>query len=52
MTKMAEEIFVVYAQPEGNVEQLVMKRLKKGKKVSTFDVEENRKLMDAGAVAV
>lgn len=52
MAELTDEIFVAYAQPGGNVEQLVMKWLKKGKKVSTFGVEENSKLMDAGAGAV
>lgn len=52
MAELADEIFVAYAQPDGNVERLVLKWLRKGKKASTFDVEENSKLMDAGAVAV
>jgi predicted Rossmann fold nucleotide-binding protein DprA/Smf involved in DNA uptake len=52
MAQIAEEIFVAYAQTHGKVERLVLKWLKKGKKVSTFGVEENSKLMDAGAVAV
>ena len=52
MIQLAAEIFVAYAQPSGNVERLVLKWLKKGRNVSTFGVEENSKLMDAGAVAV
>jgi len=49
MADIADEIFVVYAHLNGNVYNLIMKWLKKGKKVSTFDVEENRALMKAGA---
>jgi len=48
MIQLADEIFVAYAQPSGNVERLVMKWLQKGKKVKTFDVAENRVLIDAG----
>ncbi|MDP2209233.1 MAG: DNA-binding protein [Bacteroidota bacterium] len=48
MAEIADEIFVAYAQPQGNVERLVLKWLKKGKKVGTFDVTENRALIDAG----
>lgn len=48
MAQLADEIFVAYAQPNGNVYQLIMKRLKKDKKVSTFDVPENRALIEAG----
>lgn len=49
MVELADEIFVAYAQPEGNVERLVMKWLRKGKWMKTFDVTENRALIDAGA---
>jgi len=49
MAELADEIFVSYAQPGGNVERLILKCLKKGKKVHTFDVRENRDLLDAGA---
>lgn len=52
MTELADDIFVAYAQPGGNVERLVMKWLKKGKKVSTFDVLENRRLLKAEVVGV
>jgi predicted Rossmann fold nucleotide-binding protein DprA/Smf involved in DNA uptake len=48
MAELADEIFVSFAEPEGNVERLVIKWLKKGKKVKTFDVTENRALIDAG----
>jgi predicted Rossmann fold nucleotide-binding protein DprA/Smf involved in DNA uptake len=49
MAEMADELFVAYAQPEGNVEQLVLRQLKNKKKVIVFGVEENRQLMDIGA---
>ena len=52
MAKLANEIFVAYAQPGGNVEQLILKWLEKGKRVSTFNVEENRMLIASGAVGV
>ena len=52
MAELADEIFVAYARPGGNVEQLVMKWLKKGKRVSTFDVVENRHLLEAEVVEV
>lgn len=49
MGEIADEIFVAYAQPDGNVHRLVLRWLANGKKVSTFDVEENSRLIDAGA---
>jgi predicted Rossmann fold nucleotide-binding protein DprA/Smf involved in DNA uptake len=48
MAELADDNFVAFAQPNGNVHQLVMRWLKKGKKVSTFDVTENRALIEAG----
>jgi len=52
MAELADEIFVAYAQPDGNVERLVLKWIRKGKKVSTFDVPENNALIAAGAKQV
>jgi hypothetical protein len=52
MVELAEELFVAYAQPDGNVENLVLKQLKKGKKVSTFDLIESDGLIKAGAKKV
>jgi len=49
MAELATEIFAAYAQPGGNVERLIYRWLKKGKKVNTFDVEENHTLIEAGA---
>lgn len=48
MAELANEIFVAYAQPNGNVERLVRRWLQKGKRISTFAVEENKRLIDAG----
>ncbi len=48
MAQLADEIFVAYAQPGGIVERLVMKCLKKGNKVITFNVPENCTLIKAG----
>jgi len=52
MAELADGIFVAYAQPGGNVQQLVMKWIKKGKKVSMFDVEENAELLGMGCAAI
>jgi predicted Rossmann fold nucleotide-binding protein DprA/Smf involved in DNA uptake len=52
MAGLSDEIFVAYAQPDGNVHQLVVRWLKKGKRVRTFGVAENRTLIEAGAVSV
>ncbi len=48
MTSLADEIVVSYAQPGGNIERLIIKWLKKGKKVKTFDVAENISLIKQG----
>ncbi len=50
IAELADEIFVAYAQPGGNVERVILRWLRKGKKVGTFDVPENRGLIEAGAV--
>ncbi len=52
MAEFANEIFVAYAQPNGNVERLVYRWLLKGKRICTFDVEENKALIEAGAVGI
>lgn len=49
MAEMADELFVAYAQPGGNVERLVLCELKNNKKVIVFDVAENAKLIHMGA---
>lgn len=50
MAELADEIFVAYAQSGGNVERLVRRWLQKGKRVSTFDVQENKALIISGVV--
>ena len=50
MAEMADELFVAYAQPGGNIEQLVLGELKSKKKVVVFDVAENKALIDLGAI--
>jgi len=50
VAELADEIFVPVAQPGGNIDRLVMKWLKKGKIVRTFNVPENEELIAAGAV--
>ena len=50
IVELTDEIVVAYAQPGGNVEQLIMRWLKKGKTVKTFDVPDNRALIDLGAM--
>ncbi len=49
---LADEIFVPYAQEGGNVGNVIFGWLKKGKIVKTLDVQENRALIDAGAVTI
>jgi predicted Rossmann fold nucleotide-binding protein DprA/Smf involved in DNA uptake len=48
MIQLTDEIFVAYAQPGGNIERLVMKWSRKGKKLRTFNVSENRAMIDVG----
>jgi predicted Rossmann fold nucleotide-binding protein DprA/Smf involved in DNA uptake len=50
--ELADEVFVPYAQPGGNVERIAMRTLKKGKNVQTFNLPENRALIEAGAAAM
>jgi hypothetical protein len=52
IAELSDEVFVGYAQPGGNVEQLLLRWLRKGKRVRTFNVEENKSLIAAGAKAV
>lgn len=52
MAELTDEIFVSYAQPDANVEKLALRWLKKGKRIGTFDLEENKSLITAGAKAV
>jgi hypothetical protein len=52
MVELSSEVFAGYAQPGGNVEQLLLRWISRGKRVITFDVEENKNLISAGAEAV
>ncbi len=52
MVDLADEIFVPYAQPGGNVERIIMIVLKKGKNAWTLNLPENRVLIEAGATAM
>lgn len=49
MAVLADEVFVAYASPNGKLQTLVSQNLAKGKKILTFDVEENRHLINSGA---
>jgi len=48
MTELADEIFIAYAMQSGNIEKLVKKNLSLKKKMSTFDIEENKYLVKEG----
>ena len=50
--ELADEVFVPYAQPGGNVERIAMRTLKKGKTVQTLKLLENRTVIEAGATAI
>lgn len=52
IAEYADEILIAYAQPDGNLERLVLVSLRKGKRVLTFDVAENRALRELGAVGI
>jgi predicted Rossmann fold nucleotide-binding protein DprA/Smf involved in DNA uptake len=52
MAELANEIFVAYAHPGGNVERLVRKWLRKGKKICTFDVQKNKTLIETGTAGI
>ena len=49
MVEMAEEVFVAYAHPGGNIECDILEAIRSGKNVTTFDVFENAGLIKAGA---
>ena len=42
MAELADELFVAYASPSGKLEALISQNLTKGKRILTFDVEENQ----------
>ena len=47
MAELADELFVAYASPNGKLRELISQNLAKGKKLVTFDVEENYNLLDS-----
>ena len=48
MAELADEIFIAYALQNGNIEKLVRKNLTIKKKISTFDISENKFLVKEG----
>ncbi|MBI2251864.1 MAG: hypothetical protein HYU63_03805, partial [Armatimonadetes bacterium] len=46
----ADKIFIAYAVYGGQTEALAHFAIKKGKKIYTFDVPENRNLLELGAL--
>jgi hypothetical protein len=52
MAGLADEIFIAHAHPGGSVEKLFRRWICSRKRVRTFDVPENRELIEAGAVGV
>lgn len=48
MAELADELFVAYASPNGKLQTLISQNLAKGKKILTFDVEENVRLIKSG----
>jgi len=50
MAELADTIFIAYAHQGGSLERLVPEFLETGKPVYTFDVEENRHLLEMGVL--
>jgi len=50
MAELADELFVAYASPNGKLQTLISQNLAKGKKIVTFDVEENLELIRTGVL--
>ncbi len=49
MAALAEEIFIAHAARGGNLERSFRRWIRSGKPVRTFDIPENRDLIEAGA---
>ena len=47
MADLAEEVFVAYAQPGGNVANIVSKQLQKGKKVETLELLKYEQVLES-----
>jgi len=50
MAALADEIFIAYASPNGKLQKLISQIQSNGKLISTFDVEENRELIESGVL--
>lgn len=50
MAEIADEIFVAYASPNGNIDYLIKRNLLVSKKISTFDLKENSFLIKEGVL--
>ncbi len=48
MAELADEILVAHASKGGNIEKLIERNIQSGKRISTFDFEENRRLIKEG----
>lgn len=49
MAELADEVFVAYVSPKGKLQPLITKNLEVGKRILTFDVQENQHLIKSGA---
>lgn len=50
MAALADEIFIAFASPNGKLQKLISKIQSNGKVISTFDVEENKLLIEFGII--
>lgn len=50
MVEIADEVFIAYASPNGKLIQLIKQFPEKGKRFFTFDVSENKFILESGAV--
>ena len=51
MGALADEILIAYVSPAGKLQKLISKIQDSGKIISTFNVEENIKLIESGIIA-
>ena len=50
MASLADEIFIAYTSPNGKLQKLILEIQPDGKFISTFDVEENKELIESGII--
>ncbi len=50
MAELADELFVAFASPNGNLATLIQEQIHPEKPVFTFDIEENALLLKSGAI--